>query len=445
MKKYKEHFAETVTLATPVVIGQLGFVLMGVVDSIMVGEIGAVPLAAASIANSVVILIYILGVGVSFAITPLVAIAVGAEKLEECGRIFRQSLLICTAIGVILALIIIAAAQAIPFLNQPENVAKEAIPYTMLLGLSILPAMIFMSVKQSIEGLSIMRPAMVIVLFANGVNIFVNWLLIYGNWGLPELGLNGAGWATISARVFMMIALIIYVFKYPLFKKYNFNLRYQGVDIPTIKKILKLGLPSGFQYFFEVGAFSFAAVMVGWLGTKELAAHQIAINLSSISFMGALGLSTAGGIRVGNAVGKKNVDETRRAGFAAILTAVFYMLIAALIFIAFRKTLPSIYIDDETVISLASTVMIIAALFQISDGVQAIGVGILRGLTDIKGPTIITFIAYWIIGLPSGYMLGFTFGMGIVGVWIGLSISLTASAIMLTFRFAKKSKEIVNI
>ena len=204
-------------------------------------------------------------------------------------------------------------------------------------------------------------------------------------------------------------------------------------------------MPSGFQYFFEVGAFSFAVVMVGWLGSKPQAAHQIAINLASISFMAVLGISAAGSIRVGNAVGQKDINETRRAGFTASFLGASVMLFSGLIFIFFRKFLPTLYINDEAVVSIASSLLVIAALFQLSDGLQAVGIGILRGLTDVKIPTAITFIAYWVVGLPVGYLLGFTFHLGVQGVWIGLLSGLTTSAILLTLRFNSRSKHIITV
>jgi len=282
-------------------------------------------------------------------------------------------------------------------------------------------------------------------LIANIVNAFTNWLLIFGNWGFPALGLDGAGWATFASRIFMALALMIFVMNNKFFKQYDVSFHFRSINWPVIKKILSLGLPSGIQYFFEVGAFSFAVIMVGWLGTKQLAAHQIAINLASISFMAVLGISVAGSIRVGNAVGRKDIAETRRAGFTASLLGASIMLFAGIIFILFRNYLPTLYVNDEVVISYASSLLIIAALFQISDGTQAVGIGILRGLTDVKIPTAITFIAYWIVGLPVGYLLGFNFGMGVQGVWIGLLLGLTTSAILLTLRFNVRSKQIITI
>jgi multidrug resistance protein, MATE family len=445
MKLSSEEIKRTLNLAYPVIVGQLGFVMMWVVDSLMVGEIGATPLAASTVSNSVIMLVYIIGIGVTFSITPLVAIAVGGNQKEECGIIFRQSLLVCGVMGILLMLIALFIIQYLYLLNQPEEVLEAAIPYSTLIAISIVPMLIFSANKQFIEGLSVMRPGMIIVLSANLINWFCNWLLIYGNWGFPRLELTGAGWATFISRIYMASVMLIFLIKSNRFRKYNVNFKYQGVNIPVIKRLLKLGLPSGVQYFFEVGAFSFAVIMVGWLGTIELAAHQIAINLSSISFMCAIGLSTSGGIMVGNGVGKKDIVETRRAGFTSIILAAGIMMIFGMFFILLRGWLPTLYINDSDVIGIASTLLIIVALFQVSDGVQAVGIGILRGLTDVKGPTIITFVSYWIIGLPIGYLLGFMMEWGVVGVWIGLLIGLGVSSSLLTMRFNKKSKYAVNI
>ena len=442
---FKKHIISTFQLAYPVIIGQLGIIMMGVVDSLMVGKLGAAPLAAAALGNSITFIVLIIGIGVSMAVTPLVAIAVGAHNFEDCGIYFRQSLLINSIFSILLAVLIFFASDLIKYFDQPLEVQSQAESYIRILGFSSVPLMLFQTYKQFIEGLSIMRPAMIIALLANIINAFTNWLLIFGNWGFPALELDGAGWATFASRGFMALAIMGFVMNNKFFKQYDVSFHFRSINWPIIKKILSLGLPSGFQYFFEVGAFSFAVVMVGWLGTEQQAAHQIAISLASISFMAVLGISAAGSIRVGNAVGKKDITETRRAGFTASFLGASIMFFSGIIFIFFRNFLPTLYVNDEVVISYASSLLIIAALFQISDGTQAVGIGILRGLTDVKIPTAITFIAYWIVGLPIGYLLGFNFEMGVQGVWIGLLLGLTTSAILLTLRFNSRSKHIISI
>lgn len=442
---FKEHLYKTFTLALPVIIGQLGFMMMGVVDSVMVGRLGAVPLAAAALGSSITILIFIIGLGSSVAVTPLVAILIGSKRLEVSGVYFKQSLFINVQLSIILFLAIFFASYLIPYMNQPEDVIPHAESYTRILSLSVLPQMIFQTYKQFIEGFSIMRPAMFIAIAANFINAFSNWVFIYGNLGVPAYGLDGAGFATVISRIFMAILLMTYVTKSKHFAEFDVSLKIRKLNYPIIKKILSLGIPSGFQYFFETGAFVFAIVMVGWIGANEQAAHQIAINLASISFMMAIGISHAGSIRVGNAVGQQNITEIRRSGFIAVLMGGIIMMLAGITFILLKDFLPSLYVDDFAVVEIASVLLIIAAFFQIADGVQAVGIGILRGLTDIKGPTLITFIAYWIIGLPSGYLFGFILNLGVEGVWVGLSLGLFCSATFLTLRFNYKSRHPVII
>jgi len=440
MKNYRKHFKSTLTLAYPVTIGQLGHVMLGVMDSMMVGRVGAESLAAASLVNGLVFLIVVFGLGMTLAITPLVAIAKGKDDSEQCGIILRQGFLINVIVSLILSLIIYAAADLIFFLNQPPRVAALAASYTRILSFSIIPFMLFQNYRQFIEGLHYTRPAMYITLLANIINVVGNWILIYGKLGMPALGLDGAGYSTVLTRIFMAASMMIYVMNSRRFSEYDPSLKFRSIDWSIIKRILNIGVPTGFQHVFEVGAFAFSAVMIGWLGSKPLAAHQIALNLASITFMFILGISAAGTIRVGNAVGRKAEQEVREAGFSAILMAAGIMAFFGVSFILLRKYLPLLYINDPEVITLAAHLIIVAAFFQISDGVQATGLGVLRGVTDVKVPMFISFFAYWIVGFPFGYLLGFIFEQGAVGIWIGLLTGLTVAAILFTFRFHLKTR-----
>ncbi len=439
--KFKKEVLETSKLAYPVIIGQLGHMMMGIVDSIMVGQIGAAPLAASSIAHGMFMVFMIFGIGVSMAISPLTAMSRGAQNYRECGVVYRQGLLVNLVVGIVLTILTIVGADLINYLNQPVEIVEQGIAYMEILAYSVIPVMIFQTNKQFTEGLSIMRPAMVITLLANIVNIFANWVFIYGNLGAPAMGLPGAGWATFSTRTLMGVVFLVYVLLSERFRPFDATLHFRRINLSMIKKILKIGIPGGMQYFFEVGAFVGSAIIIGWLGTKELAAHQIAINLASISFMCALGISAAAGIRVGYTVGRKDQQGTRHAGFVAFILAGIIMGVFGIVFILFRTLLPTFYIDDSEVVQIASSLLIIAALFQLSDGTQAVGIGVLRGIADAKIPMIITFIAYWIIGLPGGYYLGFTLGYGVQGIWFSLFIALTVSAVLLTIRFNLKSKQ----
>jgi len=326
-------------------------------------------------------------------------------------------------------------------LNQAPEVARQAASYAKIIGLSILPFMIFQSYRQFIEGLFHTKPAMVITIIANFINAFGNWIFIYGKLGFPAYGLDGAGYATLGTRIFMALSLMIFVTTSRKFKEFDPRPQFSQLNWSVIKKILNIGIPTGFQHFFEVGAFAFSAVMIGWLGSKPLAAHQIALSMASITFMIILGISAAGTIRVGNALGRKNIPEVRQAAFTAILLAAGIMACFAASFILFRNFFPTLYIGDAEVISIAASLLIIAAFFQVSDGVQAVGLGVLRGITDVKIPMLISLIAYWIIGFPVGYYLGFIRNLGALGVWIGLSLGLTIAAIFFTLRFHLKTKK----
>lgn len=445
MISLKKDFKETTRLAIPVIIGQVGHMMMGVVDSLMVGQVGATPLAASAIGHSLFILFLIFGIGVSLAISPLVAMMIGANRHEETGKIFRHGMLVNIILGVILSIATFFGADVLLYLDQPAEVAGQAVMYMQILTLSIIPVMIFQTYRQYIEGMSVMKPAMVITLLANIVNIFVNWVLIFGNLGAPALGLAGAGWATFSTRMLMALSLALYVTYHSRFTSWDTSLKFKTFDRDVIRKILKIGVPGGVQYLFEVGAFTAATVIIGWLGTVQLAAHQIAINLASLSFMFALGISSAASIRVGNAVGRGNVSAIRNAGFSAIILAAIVMGSFGISFILLRNQLPALYIQDPAVIDVAAALLVIAAIFQLSDGTQAVGIGALRGIADTRVPMYITFIAYWVIGIPVGSLLGFGFDYGVEGIWVGLLGALTASAIMLTWRFNIKSRQPVKV
>jgi MATE family multidrug resistance protein len=434
---------KTARLSMPIVVGQLGQMLMGVVDNIMVGKLGATALAAASIANSMFMLVMVVGFGLTMAVTPLTAIACGAGKDRECGVVLRQGILVNLFSGMVLCGLTFFLSEAIPYLNQPPEIVAPASLYMKILGVSILPLMLFQSYRQFAEGVSFLKPAMIITLLANIVNILANWIFIYGHLGVPALGLTGAGIATISSRMFMAVALMVLVTRSSKMRRFEPFLNFAKIDFPMVRKLLSIGIPAGLQYFFEVSAFSASAVMIGWMGTTALAAHQIALNLASISFMVAMGISSAATIRVSHAVGRQDVHGTRMAGFSAAVLCALFMASAGIVFIIFRFLLPAFYIGDKTVIDMTASLLIIVAFFQVSDGTQAVGIGILRGITDMKIPTLITLVAYWVMGLPSGYILAFGFDMGIFGVWCGLLVSLTASGLFMMMRFHAKSKTLV--
>ncbi|WP_040496187.1 MATE family efflux transporter [Fulvivirga imtechensis] len=442
-QNYIEHLKNNFFLAYPVMLSQLGHMMVNVADSLMVGQLGALPLAGASLANVIFHLLLMFGIGVSYAITPLVAAADGARDTNKSTELLKHAILINTLAGVFLFTVVSIGGQGLYYLNQPKDVVEKALPYLNIITLSMIPLMLFQTFRQFAEGLSLTRQAMIIVIGSNIINVALNYIFIYGKLGLEPMGLNGAGWASFIARVILALWMALYIYKGKSFIPYRKGFAIGRYSKLLIRKILSLGLPAGFQFIFEVGAFGFAVIMIGWIGTEALAAHQIAINLASISYMMASGLSAAATIRVGNQLGVKDIPSLRAAAFTIYGMVVAFMAVCAAAFITGRYFLPSLYIDDNQVIQTASSLLIIAGFFQISDGVQVVSLGALRGLADVKIPTALTFIAYWVLALPMGYFLGFELEMGAQGVWYGLLIGLSIVAVVMFWRFNHLTKQLL--
>lgn len=437
---YKYHFKKTVNLAYPVMLSQMGHVLVGIVDSIMVGQIGKEPLAASAFANNVLGIFLMFGIGLSYGITPLVAQADGQGEDKMIVRVLRHGILLCAIAGGTLFLLLLGLAQLMPYMGQPADVVLMGKPYFLIIAGSLVPLMLFQGFRQFAEGKSITKPTMFITIIANVINIIFNYLLIYGKLGFPEMGLNGAGWATFISRVVMAVGLGWFVWNYGKLKKYRAGFQLLKAKADLFKPMLKIGVPSGIQFVFEVGAFAMAAIMMGWLGTVPLAAHQIAISLVSLSYVMASGISAAATVRVGNQIGLKDAINLQRVGHTSFIIVLIFMACCSGLYIIFSNYLPSLYVKEEEVIGIASSLIIIAGCFQLSDGVQVVGLGSLRGMSDVKVPTYITLAAYWGLAIPVSYLLGFTFELGPNGIWYGLSIGLTVAAIALYLRFQKLSK-----
>ena len=436
---YRKDFLETLRLAGPIALAQLGVVMMGVIDNVMVGRIGAASLAASGISNSVFFLVAVIGIGATQMLAPLISSDKNSTEPSNCGLQLKNglwaSLIMCVGIMVIIEL----TAQHFDLFGQTPEITQLSISFMRILNYGSIPLLLFLTLRQFTDGLSETKYAAITTFIGLGSNIILNWILIYGNLGMPALGLNGAGIATGISRVIMALTMGWYVFR-PKFRMYRTGLN-KPADLNSIFRLLKIGIPAGMQYFFEIAAFSGAAIMIGWLGKFSLAAHQVAISSAAVTYMLASGISTAGSIRVGDAHGRKNALQVRKAGFSAIILGSFFMGICALFFTCMHTIIPYWYVSDNQVAEIASTLLIIAALFQLSDGIQVIGLGILRGIMDVRFPTLITLISYWAIGIPVGYVLCFTLGLGASGMWIGLLLGLTCSAILLTYRFIKLSSK----
>ena len=439
----RQHLKTNFLLSYPVMLSMLGQVMTGVADSIMIGRTGATPLAAASLANIVFFLLFTFGIGVSYSITPFVAEADGKNDKSLIVDLLKNSFLINMVAGVLLTVIGLLSNHLLYFANQPEDVVDLAIPYLQIIALAIIPSMVFQTYRQFGEGLHSTRIAMIIVLSCNLLNILLNYLLIYGKYGFPELGLNGAGWATLISRILMGVLMAAYIYYGKKFRDYQAGFSIGSYSRKLINRMLHVGIPAGIQFIFEVSAFGFSAIMMGWMGTEALAAHQIAINLASISYMTTSGIGAAATIRVGSYLGKQDIPTLRKAGFTLMNMALAIMTLWGIVFIFWRQELPMIYINDPAVISIAAPLLIIAGLFQLSDGMQVVCAGALRGLQDVKIPSLMILIAYWVIGLPLGYWLGFTMEYGPNGIWIGLLIGLTVTATAMFVRFKRLTKKLL--
>ena len=426
-------------------IGQLGHVLVGLADNIMVGRLGATQLAAVSLGNSLVFIALSLGIGFTFAITPLVAEADGSGDIDKGRHDFQHGLLLSTLMGVVMFVFLILIKPILYHMDQPPEVVELALPYLNIVAFSMIPLMIFQAFKQFADGMSQTKHAMHATIAANIINVIFNYFLIYGIWIFPKLELVGAAIGTMTSR-FVMALFLIYIVKHrQKLEPFLHPIKWIEIKKEKLKRIIDLGFPTALQMFFEVAVFTAAVWLAGSIGVIDQAANQIALNLASMTFMIAVGLGVTATIRVGNQKGLNQYKELRRIAFSVFLQIFLIEFCFAIGFLSLKDILPLMYIDNIDVTRTAALLLIVAGFFQISDGLQAVILGALRGLQDVKIPTYITFIAYWIIGFPISYYLGTMAGLGSQGIWIGLLSGLSASAILLYIRFNYLTKKLIHL
>jgi len=452
LSQYTKEFRYNLKLASPVMLGMLGHTFVGFVDNIMVGQLGAAELAAVSLGNSLIFIAMSLGIGFSTAITPLVAEADSEADFNKGKSVFKHGFFLCTVLGFILFGLILLCKPLLYVLDQPEEVVVLAVPYLELVAFSLVPLITFQAFKQFSEGLSLTKYPMYAALLANILNIIINYVLIFGAFGFPEMGIVGAALGTLISRFVMLFYLWWLLAKRQKSKAFVTKIKFFKLSKQPLIKLMDLGFPSAMQMFFEVAVFTAAIWLSGTLGKNAQAANQIALNLSSMTFMVAMGLSVAAMIRVGNQKGLKDFKALRRIAESIILVGLIFAVIFALLFAIFHKILPVLYVDFDDpvnaldaveVVKIASILLLAGAVFQISDSIQVIALGTLRGLQDVKIPTLITFISYWIIGFPMSYFLGKEEAYGSLGIWIGLIAGLTSAAILLYLRFHYLSKRLI--
>ena len=453
LTQYTKEFKYNWSLAAPVILGMLGHTFVSFVDNIMVGQLGTAELAAVSLGNSFMFIAMSLGIGFSTAITPLVAAADAEGNFQAGKAAFKHGLFLCTVLGVTLFLGVYFAKPLLYFMDQPQEVVVLAEPYLDLVAFSLIPLIIFQAFKQCSDGLSMTRAPMYATLLANVVNIVLNYLLIFGKFGFPQMGIVGAAIGTLVSRVIMVGYLWLLMKRNLKSKEYVLKIKLFVLENSMIKRILSLGFPSALQMFFEVAIFTAAIWMSGLLGKNPQAANQIALNLSSMTFMVAMGLSVAAMIRVGNQQGLQRYRELRRIAHSIFLLAILLACCFAVLFFVFHQVLPKLYVDFDDaqnfadnfeVVQIAARLLLVAAVFQISDGVQVVVLGALRGMQDVKLPTLFTFIAYWVVGFPISYYLGLHTPYKSSGIWIGLLAGLTVSGILLYLRFNYLSRKLIT-
>jgi MATE family multidrug resistance protein len=435
-------------------IGMLGHTFVQFVDNIMVGQLGTAELAAISLGNSFVFIGMSIGIGFSQAITPLIAEADGAKKDKDISGIFEHSFLICIILGLVLFLLVFLNRNLLYSMNQPIEVVELASPYLFWVSFSLISIVTFQSFRQFADGLSFTRAAMYSTLVGNIINVILNFVLIFGFWIFPKLGVEGAAIGTLISRLCMLTFIIFYLKLHKKLSKYIIRFFPTKVEIERVKKILYLGLPSALHSFFEVAFFISAVWMSGFIGKNSQAANQIALNLSSMTYMVALGVGVAAMIRVGNQRGMMNFKKLREVAISTLLLIIIIDIFFCLVFLIFNDLLPLLYLDPSDpsnlndvneVLSIASKLLIVAGVFQLFDGIQAVVLGALRGMQDVNKPAIIIFFSYGILGFPISYFLGFHTSLAMVGIWIGLLSGLFFSSLFLFLRFNYLSKKIISI
>ncbi|TBX25571.1 hypothetical protein TK44_09385 [Jiulongibacter sediminis] len=433
MEAYINESKSTVQLAVPIVTAQLSVILMGVSDNIMIGRmVGKEALAASGLAHSLSFLISSIAVGGLSVLSPIIAKHKAANQPKELEENYRASIRVSIWFSLLITIVALLVYLDFHILGQSLKVSDLSKPFFLIVTIAKIPLIFFVAHKQILDGLSKPKIAMYITFVGLLVNILLNYILI------KIIGLNGAAYSTLGVRL-SMLALIIWYFKRkPFWVKTTIN--FKSVKADAIK-LFRLSIPGGLQLFFEIGAFSAALIMMGWISDTAMAAHQIAINIAATTYMMATGISYAGSIRVGDALGLRNLQRLRESANSAYFLVTLFMIVCMAFILVFRNQLINLYIDDQEVKAVASSLLIIAAIFQLSDGIQVVALGNLRGISDVNIPAYITFAAYWLISLPAGYILAFNYDLQSEGIWYGLLAGLSSAAILLTLRFSTLIKK----
>jgi MATE family multidrug resistance protein len=427
-------YRKNLTLAVPVIFSQLGQVTVNLVDNIMVGHLGTTELAAASFATSVFYVGMLFGMGIALGLTPLVGQSFNSKNHKNIGSWFRNGVLVNIISSFLLCALMASVVLFMNRMGQSKEVVQEAIPFYLIHVASLIPLMLFFSFKQFFEGIGNTKIAMFITIIINLVNITLNYVLIYGKFGFPALGLNGSGYASFISRLIMPVIFVLIILRKPAFRVYLSEAYHSGFEKLKIKRIVSVGFSIGFQMVIEILAFTLGAIMLGWISKESLAGHQIAISMAGMTYMISFGLASGTTIRVSHAFGEHDRNELKHAVFASLHMVIAFMSLMGVLFVLLRNQLPLLFTSDPAVIKVASGLLVVGAFFQIFDGVQVVLLGALRGMADVRIPLFMAFFSYIIVSLPVSYLLAFVFNFGYSGVWIGFVFGLSIAAVLFALR-----------
>ena len=425
-------FTSLIRLAMPVVAVQVGVMLMGAVDTVMVGHLSARDLAAVALGNLYFFLTASFGLGTLFALDPVISQAFGAGDRAGIARGIQRGFVMAAILSLFTCLLLTPGLPFLTFLRQPADVIPIAAEYALVSIPGVLPFYGFIVLRQSLQSMGRVAPIVAVIVMANLANVFFNWVLIFGNLGFPAMGAVGSGWATTLSRWVMLVALLMVA--WPVLRPYLWPLRPGAMALAPLRRMFRLGAPIGAQFFLEFGVFGVIGIAMGWLGTIPMASHQIAINLASLTFMAAVGVTQAAAVLVGQAVGAGDPAKVRRSAGAALLFVGGMMILFGAVFLSFPEMLARIYSTDLVVVGLAATLIPVAGVFQVFDGLQAVASGALRGVGDTLAPMAVNLVGFWLIGLPISLFLGFRAGLGPLGLWWGMAAGLAAVSVFLLAR-----------
>ncbi len=441
---FRVELMPTLSLAWPVVAGELGWMAMGVVNTIFVGRMGAEAIGAVSIGNMLYFAVAVFGLGLLLGLDTLVSQAFGAGRLDECHRWLVQGVYLCLILAPMLTGLLLASIPLLRRLGLHPTVLAGAVPFLRTQIWSTVPLLLFFAFRRYLQAMGVVKPVMFALVSANAINALGDWILIYGNWGAPAMGVVGSGWSTLISRVYMASVVIVYALVADLQKPSGLIRVSLALRPEQIGRLVALGLPAAAHVTLEVGVFAVATALAGMLEPVDLAAHHVVLDISSVTFMIPMGLATAGAVRVGQALGRGEPTEAGHAGWTAMVLGTGFMACMGILFATMPGTLVSVFTTDPAVIATAGSLMFVAAAFQLFDGLQGVSTGAMRGAGDTHTPMICNLVSHWCIGLPIGYALCFGAGLGVFGLWSGLALGLAVAGTYLLTAWTRKARALAR-